>query len=51
VSSPARLATDDDPLGGCVVTVIDDGARAAITVCGSGAVGTVDPSELVALLP
>ena len=36
VSSPARLATADDPLGGCVVTVLDDGTRAAITVCGSG---------------
>ena len=40
VSSPARLGTADDPLGACVVTVIDDGTRAAITVCGSGLTGT-----------
>jgi hypothetical protein len=40
VSSPARLATAGDPLGGCVVTVLDDGVRAAITVCGSGIAGT-----------
>lgn len=40
VSSPARLATPLDPLGACVVTVIDDGERSAITVCGSGFVGT-----------
>jgi len=37
VSSPARLASADDPLGGCVVTVLDDGTRGAITACGSGA--------------
>ena len=36
VSSPARLPTVHDPLGGCVVTVVDDGRRAAITVCGAG---------------
>jgi len=36
VSSPARLATADDPLGSCVVTVLDDGIRASITLCGSG---------------
>ena len=40
VSSPSRLATPRDPLGACVVTVIDDGDRAAITVCGSGRAGT-----------
>ncbi len=40
MSSPARLATAGDPLGGCVVTVLDDGVRAAITVCGSGIAGT-----------
>ncbi len=56
VSSPARLATADDPLGGCVVTLIDDGERAAITACGSGLAGsTGDASalldELLALLP
>ena len=40
VSSPALLASDDDPLGACVVTVIDDGVHAAITICGSGLAGT-----------
>jgi hypothetical protein len=40
VSSPARLAAASDPLGACVITVIDDGARAAITACGSGLAGT-----------
>lgn len=40
VSSPARLATLSDPIGACVVTVIDDGDSAAITVCGSGLTGT-----------
>jgi hypothetical protein len=56
VSSPARLATDTDPLGGCVVTVLDDGTRAAITVCGSGVAGTAATAtalldELLAGLP
>jgi hypothetical protein len=36
VSSPAQLATSDDPIGGCVLTVVDDGERSAITLCGSG---------------
>ncbi|NVB78512.1 MAG: hypothetical protein HOV81_08980 [Kofleriaceae bacterium] len=52
VSSPSRLASVDDPLGSCVVTVIDDGVHAAITLCGSGLAG--EPSlldELLALLP
>jgi hypothetical protein len=40
VSSPARLASDVDPLGGCVITIIDDGSHGAITVGGSGFVGT-----------
>ena len=40
VSSPARLAAAADPLGACVVTVIDDGAHAAITACGSGLAGS-----------
>jgi hypothetical protein len=40
VSSPARLATPGDPRGACVVTIVDDGARAAITLCGTGATGT-----------
>ena len=40
VSSPSRLASLADPIGGCVITIVDDGARGAITVCGSGFVGT-----------
>jgi hypothetical protein len=40
VSSPSRLATDNDPVGGCVITIVDDGTRGAITVCGSGFAGT-----------
>jgi hypothetical protein len=39
VSSPSRYASASDPLGACVVTVVDDGHRAAITVCGSGVAG------------
>jgi hypothetical protein len=40
VSSPSRLATELDPIGGCVITIVDDGAHGAITVCGSGFAGT-----------
>jgi hypothetical protein len=40
VSSPSRYASASDPLGACVVTVVDDGSRAGITVCGSGVAGT-----------
>ena len=40
VSSPPCLATGTDPFGSAVITVIDDGERAAITACGSGLAGT-----------
>ena len=40
VSSPARLVTPSDPLGGCVITILGDGERAAITACGSGLAGS-----------
>ena len=40
VSSPSRDASPGDPLGASVVTVVDDGDRAALTVCGSGLAGT-----------
>jgi hypothetical protein len=40
VSAPGRIATPDDPLGGCVITIVDDGAQASITACGSGLAGT-----------
>ena len=49
VSSPARLATPEDPLGGCVITVLDDGTHAAITACGSGKLAG-DPADANALL-
>jgi hypothetical protein len=39
-SSPSRIATAEDPTGGCVITIVDDGSRAAITVGGSGFAGT-----------
>ena len=44
-SSPSRHASADDPLGACVVTVVDDGRRAAITVCGSGLAGSADSAR------
>jgi len=40
VSSPSRYASAGDSLGACVVTVVDDGSRAALTVCGSGIAGS-----------
>jgi hypothetical protein len=48
VSSPARLPTPNDPLGGCVVTVVDDAVRAAITVCGAGTIA--GPGHAAAIL-
>ena len=48
VSSPSRLATDDDPTGGCVITIVDDGSHGAITVCGSGFAGPAFLDELLA---
>jgi hypothetical protein len=45
VSSPSRLATDTDPIGSCVITIVDDGCHAAITVCGSGTAGTVSSAS------
>lgn len=40
VSSPARLATSSDLLGGCVLTICEDAEHSAITACGSGLAGT-----------
>lgn len=45
VSSPARLATPDDPFGGCVITVLDDGTQASMTACGSGLAGTTADAD------
>jgi len=46
-SSPARMATAEDPTGGCVITLIDDGVRSAITVAGSGFAGTPERAAQV----
>jgi hypothetical protein len=56
VSSPSRLATDADPVGGCVITIVDDGSHGAITMCGSGFAGTAAAAaafldELLASVP
>ncbi len=56
VSSPARLATPHDSMGACVITVLEDGTRGAITACGSGLAGTPASAaelldELFELLP
>ncbi len=40
VSCPVLLPTDLDPIGGCVVTIIDDGHQATITASGAGLAGT-----------
>jgi hypothetical protein len=45
VSSPSLLATAGDPTGGCVITMIDDGTHGAITLCGSGFVGTPEKAS------
>ena len=44
-SSPSRIATAEDPTGGCVITIVDDGSRAAVTVGGSGFAGTPDSAS------
>jgi hypothetical protein len=36
VSSAAQLASERDPLGGSVITVVDAGDRAIVTICGTG---------------
>ena len=41
VSMPARIVTSGDPLGGCVLTILEDANRSAITVCGVGIAGTI----------
>jgi len=40
VARAARV--EADPLGSCVITILDDGTHAAITACGSGIGGTPD---------
>jgi len=35
VSAPATRVQPGDPIGGCVITVLDDGTRASITLCGT----------------
>lgn len=48
VSSPAILAGLGEPIGSCVVTLVDDGERAMITASGSGLAG--DRASAAALL-
>ena len=43
VSSPARLATEADPFGSCVVTVVTSDERSVMTVASSG----IDPHALL----
>jgi hypothetical protein len=43
VSSPARLATEADPFGSCVVTVVTSNERSVMTVASSG----IDPHALL----
>jgi hypothetical protein len=52
-SSPSKLASEADPTGGCVITIVDDGRHATITVAGSGFAGTADSAAtfLDRLLP
>lgn len=40
VSCPVLLPTALDPIGGCVVTILDDGHQATITASGAGLAGT-----------
>ena len=56
VSSPGRLPSAANPLGGCVVTVVDDGEAGAITLCGAGFTDTDGRAtalldELLATIP
>lgn len=48
VSSPSRLVTDTDPVGGCVITIVEGPTHSGITVCGSGFAGT--PASAAAVL-
>lgn len=44
VSSAAQLASDDDPIGGSVITIVEAGGRAMATICGTGT--AADPALL-----
>ncbi len=48
VSSPSRLVTDTDPVGGCVITIVEGRTHAGITIGGSGFAGT--PARAAAIL-
>ncbi len=48
VSSASRLASDADPFGGCVITLLEDGTRGMITLAGTGFVG--EPAHAMAML-
>lgn len=36
VSSAAQLASEEDPIGGSVITLVEGGGRAIVTICGTG---------------
>src|SRR5262249_58592710 len=51
-SSPSRIATDDDPTGGCVITLVGDRSRGAIHLARSGVARTAaGAARLPAQLP
>lgn len=48
VSGAAQLASDRDPMGGSVITVVEGDGRAIVTICGTGL--AVDPALLDQIL-
>ncbi len=48
VSCPVLLPSAEDPVGGCLLTIVDDGHQATITASGAGLAGT--DAEAAALL-
>lgn len=48
VSSAAQLASERDPIGGSVITFVEGGGRAIVTICGTGL--AADPAILDQIL-
>ncbi len=44
-SSPPRIESVSDPIGGCGLTLVEDGERATLTLCGSGFAGSRSAAE------
>lgn len=40
ISSPVLLPSEVDPIGGCIVTIVDDGHHATISAAGAGLAGS-----------